>query len=108
MKRNGLSVFADGVHAGTLARSDLAADIFLFAYDAECKDEHAVSLTMPVMADQYDSMTFLHPVFEMNLPEGALRHKLELMFSKAVRDFDALALLEIVGRSQIGRLRYTT
>ena len=108
MKRNGLSVFADGVHAGTLARSDLTDDTFLFAYDAKCTDEHAVSLTMPVVADQYDSMTFLHPVFEMNLPEGALRHKLELMFSKAVRDFDALALLEIVGRSQIGRLRYAT
>lgn len=108
MKRNGLSVFADGVHAGTLSRSDLAADTFLFAYDTGCQDEHAVSLTMPVVADQYDSMSFLHPVFEMNLPEGALRHKLELMFAKAVRDFDALTLIEIVGRSQIGRLRYAT
>jgi serine/threonine-protein kinase HipA len=108
MKRSGLSVFADGVHAGTLSRSDLADDTFLFAYDVRCQDEHAVSLTMPVVADQYDSMSFLHPVFEMNLPEGALRHKLELMFSKAVRDFDALTLLEIVGRSQIGRLRYIT
>jgi serine/threonine-protein kinase HipA len=51
-------------------------------------------------------MGFLHPVFEMNLPEGALRQRLDLLFAKAVRDFDALSLLEIVGRSQIGRLRY--
>lgn len=106
MKRGGLSVFADAVHAGTLSRSDREAETFLFAYDVGCRDEQAVSLTMPVVADQYDSMSFLHPIFEMNLPEGALRQRLELMFSKAVRDFDALTLLDIVGRSQIGRLRY--
>jgi serine/threonine-protein kinase HipA len=61
---------------------------------------------MPVVPDQYDSMGALHPVFEMNLPEGQLRHRLELMFSKVVRDFDQLALLQIIGKSQIGRLRY--
>ena len=106
MKRNGVSVFADQIHSGTIVRSDVEEDTFLFAYDTGCVNEGAVSLTMPVVSDQYDSMSFLHPIFEMNLPEGILRQKLELMFSKAVRDFDALNLLEIVGSSQIGRLRY--
>lgn len=108
MKRDGVSVFVDQIHSGTIFRSDIELDTFLFSYDAECVDEHAVSLTMPVVPDQYDSMSFLHPIFEMNLPEGILRQKLELMFSKAVKDFDSLSLLNIVGRSQIGRLRYAS
>lgn len=108
MTRNGVSVFVDRVCAGAISRSKFEADTFLFGYTAGCEDRHAVSLTMPVVADQYDSMGFLHPVFEMNLPEGVLRQRLELMFAKAVRDFDALTLLEIVGRSQIGRLRYAS
>ena len=48
----------------------------------------------------------LHPVFDMNLPEGALRETLNMMFAKALPVFDDLALLEIVGRSLIGRLRF--
>ncbi|GBG02270.1 hypothetical protein AZSI13_15970 [Azospira sp. I13] len=108
MKRSGVNVYVGQDHAGLLSRSDLEADTFLFAYCPGCREENAVSLTMPVVADQYDSMNFLHPIFEMNLPEGALRERLERMFAKAVRDFDALSLLDIVGRSQIGRLRYAT
>lgn len=43
----------------------------------------------------------------MNLPEGALRERLRLAFAKATGSFDELDLLSIVGRSQLGRLRYT-
>lgn len=108
MKKSAVSVFVAECHSGVISRSDLEEDTFLFSYDADCTDEHAVSLTMPVVPDQYDSMGFVHPIFEMNLPEGQLRHKLELMFSKVVRDFDSLSLLDIVGKSQIGRLRYAS
>jgi serine/threonine-protein kinase HipA len=93
--------------AGSLDRSDLEADSFLFTYAAGCPAEDAVSLTMPVIRDPYDSMGTVHPVFEMNLPEGALLEKLRTRFAKTVPDFDSLALLAIVGRSQIGRLQYT-
>ena len=31
---------------------------------------------MPVIRDQYDSMNTVLPIFEMNLPEGALLEKL--------------------------------
>lgn len=106
MPKNGVKVFVDQRLAGMISRSDVDADTYLFGYEVGCDDQHAVSLTMPVVADQYDSMGFLHPVFEMNLPEGALRERLERLFAKLVRDFDSLTLLDIVGRSQIGRLRY--
>lgn len=105
-KRPALEVFTSARHTGALARSDVEADTFLFGYRDDCPREDAASLTMPVVRDQYESMGALHPVFEMNLPEGALLEKLRARFSKAVEDFDDLTLLSIVGRSQIGRLRY--
>jgi serine/threonine-protein kinase HipA len=43
----------------------------------------------------------------MNLPEGALRERLRLAFAKATGNFDEFDLLTIVGRSQVGRIRYT-
>jgi serine/threonine-protein kinase HipA len=89
-----------------LFRSDLEADTFLFTYADGCSHENAVSLTMPVVRDPYDSMGSLHPIFEMNLPEGMLLERLRLRFAKAVPNFDDLDLLAIVGRSQLGRLRY--
>jgi len=44
---------------------------------------------------------------EINLPEGALRERLRLAFAKATGSFDDIDLLTIVGRSQLGRIRYT-
>jgi serine/threonine-protein kinase HipA len=101
-----LDVFAAARLAGDLSRSDLEADTFLFSYREESQAADAVSLTMPVVVDQYDSMGIVHPIFEMNLPEGALLEQLRLSFAKTVPDLDSLGLLAIVGRSQIGRLRY--
>ncbi|MBF0407856.1 MAG: type II toxin-antitoxin system HipA family toxin [Candidatus Riflebacteria bacterium] len=108
MKRSSVNVFVSGARAGIISRSGLEDDTFLFSYDGDCPESHAVSLTMPVVSDQYDSMNTIHPVFEMNLPEGFLRKKLELMFSKVMKHFDSLSLLEIVGKSQIGRLRFSS
>jgi serine/threonine-protein kinase HipA len=50
----------------------------------------------------------LLPLFEMNLPEGALRERLRNQFAKAIPEFDDLDLLAVVGSSQIGRLQYST
>lgn len=107
MKKPPLSVFAGGVPAGVLERSDREADAILFSYRRGCRAEDAVSLTMPVRTDQYDAMSGLLPIFEMNLPEGALKERLRLQFAKAIPGFDDLDLLSIVGASQIGRLRYS-
>lgn len=106
MENHALSVFVSGTHCGLLSRSAIEEQTFLFTYDAACAGQHAVSLTMPVLPDQYDSVGTIHPVFEMNLPEGQLRHRLELLFSKVIPDFDTLSLLELTGKSQLGRLRY--
>ena len=106
MQPAALDVFVAGQMAGKLDRSSVEPDTFLFGYVDACPAAAAVSLTMPVVRDQYDSMGRLHPIFEMNLPEGLLRERLQRAFGKAVANWDDLALLGIVGRSQIGRLRY--
>lgn len=107
MMKPPLHVFAANAAVGSLTRSDIEPDTFLFGYREGAKREHAVSLTMPVRADQYDSMAGLLPLFEMNLPEGALKERLRLQFAKTIPEFDDLDLLQIVGSSQIGRLRYS-
>jgi len=89
-----------------LMRSDVEQDTLLFRYRGGTAPEGAVSLTMPIRADQYDSIGGLLPIFEMNLPEGLLRERLRLQFAKTIPGFDDLDLLAIVGASQIGRLRY--
>ena len=78
-----------------------------FSYQGSAPDARAVSLTMPVRVQSYDSTAGLPPIFDMNLPEGALRERLRLRFAKATGRFDDYELLTIVGRSQLGRIRYT-
>jgi serine/threonine-protein kinase HipA len=62
---------------------------------------------MPVRVASYGEPFGLLPIFEMNLPEGALRERLRLAFAKAAGTFDDLDLLAVVGRSLLGRLRFT-
>jgi serine/threonine-protein kinase HipA len=62
---------------------------------------------MPVRLPSWNVNFGLPPIFEMNLPEGFLRERLRLAFAKATGAFDDFDLLSIVGRSQIGRIRYT-
>lgn len=107
MKKPPLRVLAGGTPVGSIARSDVEPDTFLFSYGDAPRREDAVSLTMPPRVDPYASMAGLLPVFEMNLPEGALRERLRLQFAKAIPEFGDLDLLQIVGGSQIGRLRYS-
>src|SRR5215475_391079 len=107
MQKSGLNVFANTERAGRLDRSEREEDTILFSYREQCPRELAVSLTMPIRPDQYDAMAGLLPIFEMNLPEGALRERLRNQFAKAIPEFDDLDLLSIVGSSQIGHLRYS-
>src|ERR1035441_11081369 len=78
-----------------------------FAYLPETVPQRAVSVTMPVRLPSWEVPFGLPPIFEMNLPEGALRERLRLAFAKAMGTFDDFDLLGIVGRSQVGRIRYT-
>ena len=62
---------------------------------------------MPVRLESWSVSFGLAPIFEMNLPEGVLRERLRLAFAKATGTFDEFDLLSVVGRSQVGRIRYT-
>lgn len=100
-----IKVWADGCPSGLLGHKGARGTAF--AYSAEARPADAASITMPVRLASWDSDFGLTPIFEMNLPEGALRERLRLAFAKATGTFDDLDLLTIVGRSQVGRLRYT-
>lgn len=100
-----IRVWSDKRSAGLLDRQGQRGSVF--SYDPSLDSDGAVSMTMPVRLASWGQGWGLHPIFEMNLPEGVLRERLRLNFAKAVGTFDDLDLLAIVGRSQIGRLRYT-
>lgn len=100
-----IKVWADGAEAGLLDRHDKRGSSF--GYAAGVAAERGVSVTMPVRAASWAVPFGLLPIFEMNLPEGALRERLRLAFAKATGTFDEFDLLSVVGRSQVGRLRYT-
>jgi serine/threonine-protein kinase HipA len=100
-----IEVWSDGAEAGLLDRfRDRGSS---FAYLPNVPPERAVSVTMPVRLPSWDITFGLPPIFEMNLPEGVLRERLRLAFAKATGTFDEFDLLSIVGRSQVGRVRYT-
>ena len=65
-----IRVWADGERTGALDR--LAQRGSTFAYAPQAPARRAVSLTMPVRVQSWDFKAGLLPVFEMNLPEGAL------------------------------------
>ncbi|MDR3723997.1 MAG: type II toxin-antitoxin system HipA family toxin [Terracidiphilus sp.] len=100
-----IKIWTDSAEAGLLDRSGERGSTFL--YLPETIGTRAVSVTMPVRLASWDVRFGLAPVFEMNLPEGVLRERLRLAFAKATGTFDDFDLLGIVGRSQVGRIRYT-
>lgn len=67
--------------------------------------DEAISLTMPLRNASYH-YDGLHPIFQMNLPEGALREAIERATAKRFGS-DDLTMLTILGDHQIGRLAYS-
>jgi serine/threonine-protein kinase HipA len=100
-----IKVWTDAAEAGLLDRRDERGSTF--AYLPDTSAARAVSITMPVRLASWSVPFGLPPIFEMNLPEGFLRERLRLAFAKATGAFDEFDLLSIVGRSQVGRIRYT-
>jgi serine/threonine-protein kinase HipA len=100
-----IKVWTNNAEAGLLDRFRERGSAF--AYLPDIPPLRAVSVTMPVRLPSWDIPFGLIPIFEMNLPEGILRERLRLAFAKATGTFDDFDLLAIVGRSQVGRLRYT-
>src|ERR1035437_7010800 len=100
-----IKVWTDTAEAGLLDRFGARGSTFV--YQPGVSSVRAVSVTMPVRLPSWDIQYGLPPIFEMNLPEGVLRERLRLAFAKATGTFDDFDLLGIVGRSQVGRIRYT-
>ncbi len=89
-----IKVWTDGAEAGLLDRGAGRGSTFTYALDAT--PPRAVSSTMPVRLKSWTVSSGIAPIFEMNLPEGALRERLRLAFAKATGTFDDLDLLGIV------------
>jgi HipA-like protein len=100
-----IKVWTDAAEAGLLDRHGERSSTF--AYLPGVLPAREVSVTMPLRLESWSAPFGLLPVFEMNLPEGVLREGLRLAFAKATGTFDEFDLLSIVGRSQVGRIRYT-
>jgi len=100
-----IKVWTDAAEAGLLDRQGTRGSTFLYLPGAP--PPRAASVTMPVRLPSWDIAFGLPPIFEMNLPEGILRERLRLAFAKATGTFDEFDLLSIVGRSQVGRIRFT-
>ncbi len=100
-----IKVWTDAAEAGLLDRYGERGSTF--AYLPDTAAARAVSVTMPVRLPSWSTPFGLAPIFEMNLPEGILRERLRLAFAKATGTFDEFDLLSVVGRSQVGRIRFT-
>ena len=100
-----IRVWADNQASGVLDRFESRGSTF--SYERAVDPSLAISLTMPPRTASWNTSVGLAPIFEMNLPEGALRERLRLAFAKATGSFDEIDLLSVVGRSQIGRIRFT-
>ena len=100
-----LRVWTDRRSAGYLDRHGPRGAAF--AYQPHAIAARAVSITMPVRTASWNTQHGLTPIFDMNLPEGALRAHLIRRFAKATGTFDDFDLLAVVGRTQIGRIRYS-
>ncbi|VVO39858.1 type II toxin-antitoxin system HipA family toxin [Pseudomonas fluorescens] len=76
---------------------------FSFAYDSTDVPRE-VSLVMPY--DPTPSVSnVLHPIFDMNVPEGFLADQIKRRMAKHMQ-VDEMRLLSVIGGNQIGRLTY--
>lgn len=102
MTPQSLAAWNNGKRAGILGQNDN----YFFNYLPDTPVEHLVSLTMPYRLQSWVSERELHPIFQMNLPEGALREAIRNAFAK-VMVVDDIALLRITGGNQLGRNRFS-
>jgi serine/threonine-protein kinase HipA len=88
---------------GSSGRILTSAEDFIFRYDEDALPNMAISLTMPVRPDEFRRRD-LHPIFQMNLPEGYVLEQLRNRLAKTV-NVDPMLLLALSGSSSpIGRV----
>lgn len=97
-----LDVYVQDRRVGVLSQTGVTS--FVFTYLPDVPQELSISLLMPPRAESWTG-TFLFPVFQVSLPEGALRQILERSFAKNFPTFGDMELLAIVGENLIGQLK---
>lgn len=97
-----LSVYTAGREVAAL---ESAGDFrSVLTYHASATPLDLVSLTMPVRTESYVWDDVLHPIFQMNLPEGYLLQALQEQFGPHITG-SPMALLAVIGRNMIGRIQ---
>jgi serine/threonine-protein kinase HipA len=97
-----LSVYVSGTEVAVLEPvGDFRS---VLTYQASAATDNFVSLTMPVRTESYVWDDELHPIFQMNLPEGYLLQVLQEQLGPRITG-SPLALLSLVGRNMIGRIQ---
>lgn len=99
-----LDVYVSNQLVGVLDQPDPYT--FVFNYLPDAPNALPVSLLMPKRSESWISRE-LHPVFQISLPEGALRELITRKFSKRFEHFGDLELLAVVGENMIGRIQVT-
>ena len=98
-----LVVWVADKRAGLLARE--LRQKYVFAYPPDADTGVQVSLTMPVRLESWGSRE-LHPIFQMNLPEGALLEAIRRAIAKVMGE-DDLTILSVTGGNQVGKNRFS-
>jgi serine/threonine-protein kinase HipA len=97
-----LNVHVLGRHVAVL---DQVGDFkSVMTYVPEVAPADLVSLTMPVRTESYDWDAPLHPIFQMNLPEGYLLQVLQEEFGPHIGG-NPVDLLAVIGRNMVGRIQ---
>lgn len=97
-----LSVYVQGREVATLeSMGDFRSSM---TYRDGVAQNDLVSLTMRVRRDPYLWDDVLHPIFQMNLPEGYLLQVLQEQFGPHI-GASPMALLSVIGRNMIGRIQ---
>jgi len=94
-----LKVFINKTHNGNLYFEN---EKYVFNY-LESANE-IVSLTMPIRSASWDSKK-LHPIFQMNMPEGALKDAIKNHFAK-IQTMDDMNFLKLIGPYMLGRVKF--
>lgn len=88
---------------GESGRIHSSAGDYLFRYHDDATTKAGISLLMPVRMDEYRHRE-LHPIFQMNLPEGYVLEQLRNRLAKTAH-VDPMLLLALSGSSSpIGRV----
>lgn len=99
MSENNLKIFTNEALCGELS---FEKEQYVFNYKED--SQNIVSLTMPLRKASWVSKK-LHPIFEMNMPEGALKEAIKNHFAK-ITSMDELNFLRLIGPYMLGRVKF--